>query len=123
VNEALTAFCVPGRHSGPIVGTVSDGGTEPEGWQLVRASFDREAQEWFEDDSSGARILCCPEHRPRVDTQQFWLDAKVMIEARDEATAKRMLDAIFGGAAADTVQAPEGLRFFDRTGLAEEETK
>jgi hypothetical protein len=59
----VRAYCVPGLHVGPVVGTVADGGAYPEGWRLVRARCVN--GEWVRDETSKARVLCCPEHEPR----------------------------------------------------------
>jgi hypothetical protein len=67
----VRAFCVPGRHVGPVVGTVENGvssarsirGAYPEGWRLVRARCVN--GEWVRDETSRAKVLCCPDHEPR----------------------------------------------------------
>lgn len=54
----------------------------------------------------------------------FWLDAKLLINAPDEATAKRLLDEVLQDWARRTADhGGPGLTMFDRTGLFAEETK
>jgi hypothetical protein len=60
--EPIQAFCVPGKHAGPICGTVEDGGTTPPAWRLVRA--DCVSGSWVYDPKSPAKVMCCPEHLP-----------------------------------------------------------
>lgn len=60
----LYPFCVPGKHASQ---DSMDNSTSalPEGWALVRASF--ENGEWVEDPTSLAKVVCCPEHRPKKE--------------------------------------------------------
>lgn len=53
--------------------------------------------------------------------ETFWLDAKLMIEARDLRHAKDLLDAALQAWARESKY--EGLVMYDRTGLCEEEDK
>lgn len=56
-------------------------------------------------------------------TQEFWLDAKLMISADDEQDAKQQLDEALCAWAARSLQQDRGLRMFDRTDLVREERK
>jgi len=62
--SSLTMFCQPGSHVAAVpTGTVADGAALPEGWQMIRARFNRDTGRWHADPGSPASIPVCPDHR------------------------------------------------------------
>jgi hypothetical protein len=59
----IAAFCMPGRHAAEIPSgeSMDVRQTLPPGWRLVRANV-TPSREWFADPTSGASIICCPDH-------------------------------------------------------------
>lgn len=55
--------------------------------------------------------------------EEYWLNAALMIRAHDAEHAKEQLDAVLQGWARLTAQSDCGLSMYDRTGMADEETK
>lgn len=62
MEQQIIAFCIPGKHDGPVVGSTSEGATVATGWRLVRASV--VDGKWYYDPDSPAKISCCNLHLP-----------------------------------------------------------